>query len=146
MIICRTNLKYLLFSIDSFNVYLFFSFKILNFETSPKILHDEMLNNFLELSNIEVNPLFIPENIKELRTRVISIFSPEVTSKFKMNTFNYFSHTFLNCFDLNIYNFSLNKFISFYKQNSNYIFTVITNTFSKYNLDLKNYSWIKATI
>lgn len=121
-----------------------FSYKMLNCENAPKVINDVLLTNYLELSMFKFNPLYVPVNTKELRSRVINNFSPDIVTKFKLNTMKYFFNIFFNCFDLTTFNLSLNEFKSYYKKNINYIFTAISKTFVKFNLTIKNYSWIKA--
>ena len=40
------------------------SFKLLNFKAAPEILKDDILKNYLDLSNFQLNPLLIPESFK----------------------------------------------------------------------------------
>ena len=70
------------------------SFKLLNFKAAPKILKDDILNNFLDLSNLQLNPLLVPESIKELRSRTINIFSKEKSS-FHFNLGNSLNFIFI---------------------------------------------------
>ena len=70
------------------------SFKLLNFKAAPEILKDDILKNYLDLSNFQLNPLLIPESFKELRSRTINIFSKDIISKYKIKTFSYFSNVF----------------------------------------------------
>lgn len=121
-----------------------FAFKILNFITSPPILHEQILNNFSELSNFEVNPLYVPTTVKCIRTRVINIFQLSELSKYQMATISHFTHKSINCFKLKIFNKTLNKFLAYYFENIGIIFTAITNSFAKFNLEFKLFSWIKT--
>ena len=120
------------------------SFKLLNFKAAPQILKDDILNNFLDLSNLQLNPLLVPESIKELRSKTINIFSKDSISNYKMKTFSYFTNAFLNCFNLNIFNLSYKLFIILFKEYQNVIYTAITNTFTYFNLEKKKYTWVKA--
>ena len=120
------------------------SFKLLNFKAAPEILKDDILKNYLDLSNFQLNPLLIPESFKELRSRTINIFSKDIISKYKIKTFSYFSNVFLNCFNLNIFNLSYKLFMIFFKEYNNVIYTAITNTFAYFNLEQKKYAWVKA--
>ena len=136
------------FNIQAFQHRLFhrlsiLSFKMLNFESSPKILHNVILENFLELSSFEMNLLHVPDCKKVLRNRVITIFDADIISKLK--TFSYFFNMFFNCVNLDIFNLPLNNFMSYIRQNTNIIFTSLTNTFSYFNLSKSNYSWIKSS-
>ncbi len=83
------------------------SFKLLNFRSAPKILKNDTVNNFLELSSFQINPLLIPESVRKLRGRAINISTMDTITKYKLKTFSYFSNIFLNCFDLNIYVFTI---------------------------------------
>jgi len=78
-----------------------FSYKMLNFTSAPEILKENIVDNFLGSSIIQLcqkEPLFLPENSKSLRNRVITISSNQKISKYALKTFTYFSNVFLKCF------------------------------------------------
>jgi len=78
-----------------------FSFEMLNFVSSPKILKEMIETKFQELKSQGTNnadPLLVPENIRSLRNRNVIIYSQDAQLKFLINTFSYFSHSFLKCF------------------------------------------------
>ena len=120
------------------------SFKLLNFRSAPQILKNDIVNNFLELSSFQLNPLLIPESIRKLRSRAIYISSTDIITKYKLKTFSFFSSIYLNCFDLNIFDFSFRNFLIFQKDYINLIYTFISKTFTYFNLELKSYTWFKA--
>jgi hypothetical protein len=120
------------------------SFKLLNFKSAPEILKNHILENFLDLTNFQLNPQLIPESTKRLRNRVINVFSTDVITKYKLKTFSYFSNIFLNCFDINIFNLSFKNFLIFLKEYNNVIYSAISSTFTYFNLELKRYTWIKS--
>ena len=90
-----------------------------------------------------VDPLFVPENIKSLRNRNVIIYSQDAQSKFLINTFSYFSHTFLKCFKLDIFNLNYNQFFKGVTLNINNIFTSVINKFSKFNPTFKSFYLVK---
>ena len=47
---------------------------MLDYDSSPKILHDGLLSHFFKLSMVELNPSAMSENVKKLRNRDINIF------------------------------------------------------------------------
>ena len=66
---------------------------MLNFTSAPKILKENIVDNFLASSLIQLSqkePLFIPDNSMSLRNRIIAISSNEKVSKFALKTFTYF--------------------------------------------------------
>jgi len=117
---------------------------MVNFKSAPQVLHDEILSNYLKLSNFQLNLLFRPETVKELRNRNVNIFSTDIIYKYKIKTFDYFTHAFLNCFELNIFNLPFKNFLIFYNHYSNVIYTSLTNTFTYFNLNQQNFNWIKS--
>ena len=117
-------------------------FKKLNFKSVPKTLQGDICANYLELSSFELNPLHVPETIRNLRNR--AIYNLEILTKYKQKTFSYFSYLFLKCFDLNIFNLPFKNFLLFYNEYSNIIYTSLTKTFTYFNLDKKHFTWIKA--
>ena len=54
------------------------------------------------------------------------------------------TYTFLNSISIEIYKLSFVKFLSFLKEETNNIYESIVMSFSKFNLTLKNYTWLKA--
>ena len=106
---------------------------MLNFISAPKILKETVETKFQELKTQETNnadPLFVPENIKSLSNRNVSIYSQDVQSKFLINTFSYCSHSFLKCFKLDIFNLNYNQFFKEATTNINNIFTSLKNQFA----------------
>ena len=106
---------------------------MLNFISAPKILKETLETKFQELKTQETNnadPLFVPENIKSLSNRNVSIYSQDVQSKFLINTFSYCSHSFLKCFKLDIFNLNYNQFFKEATTNINNIFTSLKNQFA----------------
>ena len=96
---------------------------MLNFISAPKILKETLETKFQELKTQETNnadPLFVPENIKSLSNRNVSIYSQDVQSKFLINTFSYCSHSFLKCFKLDIFNLNYNQFFKEVTTNKSY--------------------------
>ena len=74
---------------------------MLNFTSAPEILKENIVDNFLGSSIIQLSqkePLFLPDNSKSLRNRVITISSNQKISKYALKTFTYFSNVFLKCF------------------------------------------------
>jgi len=65
------------------------SFKLLNFRSAPQILKDDTVNNFLELSSFQINPLLLPESVRKLTGRAININT--MNTKYNLKTFSYFS-------------------------------------------------------
>jgi hypothetical protein len=120
------------------------SFKLLNFRSAPQILKNDIVNNFLELSSFQLNPLLIPESIRKLRSRAIYISSTDIITKYKLKIYSFFSNIFLNSFDLNIFDFCFRDFLIFQKDYINLIYTFISKTFTYFNLELKRYTWFKA--
>ena len=73
----------------------------------------------------KTDPLFVPENIKSLINRDITIYRKDVQSKFLMNKFSYISLNFMKCFKLYISNFNYNQIFKEVITNSNNIFTSV---------------------
>lgn len=59
-----------------------FAFKTLNFSSSPKILHENILDNFLKLSSSEMNVHASSYSVRSLRNRNIDITLLEISTKF----------------------------------------------------------------
>ena len=92
-------------------------FKILNTYKcyGSKILKEDIVDNFLASSIIQLSqkePLFIPDNSKSFRNRVITISSNENAYKFALKTFAYFSNVFLKCLNLDFFNLKFSSYIT----------------------------------
>jgi len=121
-----------------------FSFKILNFSMSPKVLREVILENFEKLNEPEASTSDKPESVRVLRNRKVIISPDTLITKYNSLTFSYFTYTFLNSISIEIYKLSFVKFLSFLKEETNNIYESIVMSFSKFNLTLKNYTWLKA--
>ena len=123
-----------------------FSFKMLNYDSSPKILHDGLLSHFLKLSMVKLNPSALSENVKKLRNRDINIFEHDSTiGKYEMRTFNYFFYAFLSkCLNIDYFNYSLSDFKLYLKNYISNIFVSFSSTFSNFFLTLNTYNFIKS--
>jgi hypothetical protein len=112
---------------------------MLNFTCAPKILKENNVDNFSGSSIIQLSqkePLFIPDNSKSLRNRVITISSNEKVSKYALKTFNYFSNFFLKCLKLDSFNLKFNRFLTYVTSNIKSIFSAFLNRFSYFNFDI----------
>ena len=117
-----------------------FSFKMLNISSSPENLKEDATNSFFDLGISEMiskEPVIIPDNVRVLRSRQITIKNIDPLSKFIKNTFSYFTYSFLKCFDLKVFNLTLSEFILFIRSNINILFNSFTENFIKFNLELK---------
>ena len=93
----------------------FFLYKLLNFTSAPKIFKENIVDNFLASSIIQLRQkesLFIPDNSMSLRNRVIIITSNEKVSIYAFKTFTYCSNVFLKCFNLDFFNLKFSSFIT----------------------------------
>jgi hypothetical protein len=93
---------------------------MLNFTSAPEILMENIVDNFLGSSIIQLSqkePLFLPDNSKSLRNRVITISSNEKVSKYSLKTFTYFSNVFLKCLNLDSFNLKFSSFITYVTSN-----------------------------
>ena len=112
---------------------------MLNFTSAPKILKENIVDNFLASSLIQLSqkePLFIPDNYMSLRNRVITISSNEKVSRYALKTFTYFSNVFLKCFNLDFFNLKFSRFITYVSSNIKTIFSAFLNSFSNFNFDI----------
>ena len=64
--------------------------------------------------------------------------------RFKTEGNTYSLKTLLNSISIEIYKLSFVNFLSFLKEETNNIYESIVMSFSKFNLTLKNYTWLKA--
>ena len=85
-----------------------------------------------------------PESVRVLRNRKVIISPDTLITKYNSLTFSYFTYTFLNSISIEIYKLSFVNFLSFLKEETNNIYESIVMSFSKFNLTLKNYTWLKA--
>ena len=68
------------------------------FISAPKIFKENIVDNFLASSSSQLSqkePLFIPDNSKSLRKRVITISSNVKVSIYALKTFTYFSNVLI---------------------------------------------------
>jgi hypothetical protein len=121
-----------------------FSFKILNFSMSPKVLREVILENFEKLNEPEASTSDEPESVRVLRNRKVIISPDTLITKYKSLTFSYFTYTFLNSISIEIYKLSFVNFLSFLKEETNNICESLVMSFSKFNLTFKNDTWLKA--
>jgi hypothetical protein len=98
-----------------------FSFKILNFSMSPKVLRDVILENFEKLNEPEASTSDKPESVRVLRNRKVIISPDTLITKYNLLTFSYFTYTFLNGISIEIYKLSFVNFLSFLKEETNNI-------------------------
>jgi hypothetical protein len=104
-------------------------FKILNTYKcyGSKILKEDIVDHFLASSIIQLSqkePLFIPDNSKSFRNRVITISSNENAYKFALKTFAYFSNVFLKCLNLDFFNLKFSSFITYNIKYKIYLFSI----------------------
>jgi hypothetical protein len=112
---------------------------MLNFAFAPKILKENIADNFLASSISQLSqkePLFIPDNFKSLRNRVITISSNETVSKYALKTITYFSNVFLKCSNLDFFNLKFSSFVTYVTSNMKTIFSAFLNSFSNFNFDI----------
>jgi len=124
-----------------------FSYKMLNFTSAPEILKENIVDNFLGSSIIQLSqkePLFLPDNSKSLRNRVITISSNEKVSKYALKTFTYFSNVFLKCLNLDSFNLKFSSFITYVTSNIKSIFSAFLNRFSNFNFDINKIRLYKS--
>jgi len=117
-----------------------FTFKMLNFTVAPKILKEDIVGNFLAWSITQLSqkePIFIPDNSKSLKNRVITISLNEKVSKYALKTFSYFSNVFLKCINLDSFNLKFSSFITCVTSNLKSIFSAFLYSFSNFNFDIK---------
>jgi hypothetical protein len=111
---------------------------------SPKVLREVILGNFEKLNEPEATTSDKPESVRILRNRKVISSPHTLITKYNSLTFSYFTYTFLNSISIEIYKLSFVKFLSFLKEETNNIYESIAMSFSKFNLTLKNYTWLKA--
>ena len=97
-----------------------------------------------KLNEPEASTLDKPESVRVLRNRRVIISPDTLITKYNSLTFSYFTYTFLNSISIEIYKLSFVNFLSFLKEETNNIYESIVMSFSKFNLTLKNYTWLKA--
>ncbi len=97
-----------------------------------------------ELSGINKEPLFLPDNSKSLRKRVVTISSNEKVSKYALKTFTYFSKVFLKCLNLDSFNLKFSSFITYVTSNIKSIFSAFLNRFSNFNFDINKIRLYKS--
>ena len=122
-----------------YDYFMLFSYKMLNFTSAPEILQENIVDNFYASSIIQLSqkePLFLPDNSKSLRNRVITISSNEKVSKYALKTFTYFSNVFLKCLNLDSFNLKFSSFITYVTSNIKSIFSAFLNRFSNFNFDI----------
>ena len=111
---------------------------------SPKVLREVILENFEKLNEPEASTSDKPESVRVLRNRKVIISPDTLITKYNSLTFSYFTYTFLNSISIEIYKLSFVNFLLFLKEETNNIYESIVMSFSKFNLTLKNYTWLKA--
>ena len=115
--------------------------------SAPEILKENIVDNFLGSSIIQLSqkePLFLPDNSKSLRNRVITISSNEKVSKYALKTFTYFSNIFLKCLNLDSFNLKFSSFITYVTSNIKSIFSAFLNRFSNFNFDINKIRLYKS--
>ena len=111
---------------------------------SPKVLREVISENFEKLNKPETSTSDKPESVRVLINRKVVISPDTPTTKYNSLTYSYFSYTFLNSISIEIYKLSFVNFLSFIKEYTNNMYSSIIMSFSKFNLILKNYTWLKA--
>ena len=104
----------------------------------------DALENFEKLNEPEASTSDKPESVRVLRNRKVIISPDTLITKYNSLTFSYFTYTFLNSISIEIYKLSFANFLSFLKEDTNNIYSSIIMSFNKFNLTLKNYTWLKA--
>jgi hypothetical protein len=111
--------------------------KLKNFSMSPKVLREVIVENFEKLNKPETSTSVKPESIRVLRNRKVVIYRDTPTTKYNSLTFSY-------SISIEIDKLSFVNFLSFLNEDTNNIYSSIILSFGKFNLTLKNYTWLKA--
>jgi len=133
---------------------------MLNSTSAPEILKENIVDNFLGSSIIQLSQrnsqgkycrqffrfkyhsvkskrtFILSDSSKSLRNRVITISSNEKVSKYALEIFTYFSNVFLKCLNLDSFNLKFSSFITYITSNMKSIFSAFLNRFSNFNFDI----------
>ena len=129
---------------------------MLNFVSSPKISKEVILKSYegkslteesvsVELVDTRIEPVFITENTRTLRSGKTFQTNPDIITKYYLKTFDHFSKSFLNC--LNWIFLRKEKLVNFdiwLNNNITYVFKSFAENFSNFNLALKNVYMYKS--
>ena len=128
---------------------------MLNFVSSPKKLKGNPCKKLwrnslteesvsIELVDTRIEPVFITENTRTLRSGKTFQTKPEIFTKYYLKTFDHFSKSFLNCLKLDIIKEKLVNFNIWLNNNITYFYKSFAENFSNFNLALKNVYMYKS--